>query len=974
MGWLKEWLKELGHNSPRSLAYAMRDREESPWPSSDKRDVESVANKLRDLDKGRDSSWWTGKGKPFLPALAYALEVDQDELVERIACSVDHPSHQRVAEWTFRMFPALRRLDLKTENPFPGIPAEIMRSGGPRSARTWWIAPRGAGKTLVGQWLEAQHGWVFLQCEDWDSAMDELPQRGRVYLEIADPRQVRLEAVDELDALRLCVAARTDPRGKKAEEAGRGIAHHLFDGGGLGGPDGAGGDEPGQEGGGLGGPDDAGDDEPGQEDGGLGGPDDAGDDEPGREGTHPDWRYVRTPPAEEWMNELIGWVGGRARVGGGFHVEKVRKLFAEQGLIEVFDTPGEALGFFGIIDNVGLVDMLGAGERAVDPMRWVRVWLRAALKRPDRRRPPGVEQALQRDGAGILVEMIMERLRRGWEPVLSLDQWSELVPQGEAPELDRDALVKVVEQGGEDALDRLRAMLAPDARSLVRGLEAAGAFGPSQGKLSVQPTWLSNTVTTEALVRLYTGGLRDLGALFLYEETVEFALYRLLEDTQAGRFESVERCISVEPSSPEAAAALDGAVRAVGFALAAGKEVPQELVQAVRKRQAGLLVTRYTNWPPVPLLSVKARDSRRGATTHGAWFFAVFAITRALQGEDTELPSGLNPWTTKGDPEVELIEALSAASASFRADSDEGGDDSMRLAVFRMGGDLLCHRGVLRRHDRLLDMQLPDIVVTLSSGEDLGLSEEELRQALQLACGVDALADACSRAGCQLDEVLAWCWRHWSVTTGIASIHLPPFSWIHRSRIPDRRRDLGALWSAAPADTLPDEFYAQLHLFESVWPHLPETVWARWLQSWSQRESRWADSDEVFTALPVGLALEAVRDGSVNPWCGKIRRVLWNRLPEELLALVDELIGEKQRKHPGLPGHGGPVADLVMDAPEAQIESLVNRAQTWLQDPTRYAGVGPWVLRWLLRVVESRGPGWRAAFELLTKHQDLRSG
>ncbi len=177
------------------------------------------------------------------------------------------------------------------------------------------------------------------------------------------------------------------------------------------------------------------------------------------------------------------------------------------------------------------------------------------------------------------------------------------------------------------------------------------------------------------------------------------------------------------------------------------------------------------------------------------------------------------------------------------------------------------------------------------------------------------------------------------------------------------------LWRAAPAAALSDELCRHVENRPEVWPWLTEEVWVRWLEVWSAREGRWAEGADAFRYMPERLALEAVRSGQVDPLCHDIRRVLWERMPEALIELVDELSVAPPRPEAKRPGGGGPLSDLVYSAPDEYSKSLVERAERWSAEPSIYPGVGDWLRRWLMRVVEQRSPGWREAFELLlAKH------
>ncbi len=125
----------------------------------------------------------------------------------------------------------------------------------------------------------------------------------------------------------------------------------------------------------------------------------------------------------------------------------------------------------------------------------------------------------------------------------------------------------------------------------------------------------------------------------------------------------------------------------------------------------------------------------------------------------------------------------------------------------------------------------------------------------------------------------------------------------------------------------------------------------------------------MFEVMPEELAVRAVVEGHVDPWCHEIRRILWARMPDRLAQIVDDLALEVPVVHPKLPDNGGRLTDLVWSAPDERIAGLVGRAKGWLADPARYPGGGDWVWRWLLSVVEGRRPGWRDAFALLSERR-----
>jgi hypothetical protein len=565
MSWLEEWGREAGHKSLRALAHAMK--ESQHWPPKDERGVETIANKLRDTDKRKDLAWWQGAGKPLVAALADALGQDESTVVERLETEARGTPTDAMGLWPFKLFPALRPLDLDHEPLFPGLPAELVQSGGPREARTWWHAPAGAGKTLVGRWLERRYGWIFVKAERWTEV--DLPARGRVFVELGSAQGLtRASLASHPEELRLCVACpHARPEGTKEAKA---------------------------------------------EDRAV--------------------NFVATPPPREWVLPLVDWVSVRVRPGGGFDAGRARELLYEEGLRGLFATPGDLLGFLGALDHLGF-DWLDAHEpNSNNWLRLVQQWLTANLERPDRRCPAEAKELLRgKRGTEVLVKLVRERLRRGESHSQSYEGWTALVPQSTAPGVDRAAILRVLDEAGAEAPDRIRALLAPDGGSLIRALCAAGALVEAPGGLmQVQPTWLANVVEMVAEDELFADAPLGLGSLLLSASTSEQALRRLIDEVRRGELRGVEACLTAEGQPlPEHMAALDGAFRAVGLALALGQSLPLELVRRVWTAAMSRTVARSTNWCPRPLLGVTMAGPLCGTTAESAWLVAAFAITRA---------------------------------------------------------------------------------------------------------------------------------------------------------------------------------------------------------------------------------------------------------------------------------------------------------------------------------------------------------
>lgn len=196
----------------------------------------------------------------------------------------------------------------------------------------------------------------------------------------------------------------------------------------------------------------------------------------------------------------------------------------------------------------------------------------------------------------------------------------------------------------------------------------------------------------------------------------------------------------------------------------------------------------------------------------------------------------------------------------------------------------------------------------------------------------------------------------------------PAIRWLGRHGSRAKLQDAERLWKLAPADTLPETFYAQLTKIPEIWLWLDDAIWARWLDVWSTQNGRWSERTNAFNVVPQSLALQAIRDGRVDGHCHHVRSILWTRMPLALLELIDELALLPPNPPPKIPDSGGPIAWLVYAAPAEHCAALVERARGWLAEPAKYPGVEGWVRRWLTRVIEQRASGWREAYALVDEN------
>jgi len=203
------WLRDLMQQAPTPIG-SLGDLSRSAlrsgdWPSDTKMQPRSLAALFSKLDRDQELDW-LGDRPGAQVAIAKALGASLDDIQARVRRRQEGPTGQLLR---LRSLPAARALSLLEEPLFPGIPAEVLE---PASfAHLYWLAPSGAGRTLVGRWLEARGLARFVRAATWSQARAKLPARGAVFVELEAPNDEPISLVP--DELRLCIAAAQAPRG-----------------------------------------------------------------------------------------------------------------------------------------------------------------------------------------------------------------------------------------------------------------------------------------------------------------------------------------------------------------------------------------------------------------------------------------------------------------------------------------------------------------------------------------------------------------------------------------------------------------------------------------------------------------------------------------------------------------------------------------------------------------------------------------
>ncbi|MEZ4228188.1 MAG: hypothetical protein R3B89_03425 [Polyangiaceae bacterium] len=184
MGWLRDMMQR-GDPPSRSFGdLARRCLAHPSWPAEPRPKPRSLATLFSRLDRELDLDWL--RDRPAVQStMAEVLGAPVADVQMQCQPAFQGFGAPSEASVRFEDIPFARSLRLKEEPLPPGIPLLPQRV--PAWDRVWWFAPSGAGRSLVGRWLEARGAARWVVARDWPSAEPETREAGPVFVELHSP-------------------------------------------------------------------------------------------------------------------------------------------------------------------------------------------------------------------------------------------------------------------------------------------------------------------------------------------------------------------------------------------------------------------------------------------------------------------------------------------------------------------------------------------------------------------------------------------------------------------------------------------------------------------------------------------------------------------------------------------------------------------------------------------------------------------
>lgn len=854
MGWLRELMATA---SPALASYGELSRrvlEHGEWPEDVRPQARSLAAIFSKLDRGIDVEWLADR--PWAQqALAGVLGVPTEEVRAAV-----EPASRAGTGWAgpIRLEDLRygRSLQLNEQDLFPGIPPQALDPA--QWSRTFWHAPGGAGRTLVGRLLASRGQATFVAAASWAQAVASLPRQGAAFVELPYLRDHDLRpcAVDCPSALRLCVAA---PFEAPAEG----------------------------------------------------------------------WEIVDSPPVDQFLDDLLAWVGARLSEERPFDPHGLAQWLRTNGMLAgALDTAGGVIGLCGALDELGIgpLGSLGVEDLA---RRFMSQQVLTAAERG------GTDAAwLGRSGYEVMLGLVRRLLTETmdpWEASRPMQSWLALVPPEYQHEADVEWLqLSLGNEGGRirsSDIQRAARLLPPGAFRIVRGLRAANLLVPGDepNTLRLRPRWLGRWLVGRVESSIAQGTAIELGEALLNPLIATSLASRLLERLLAEDTSPIVDVLELEAEeNPAQVMAMETVFRCAGLALLEGAELPPDELAALQDEQLGMTV-RFPGAPPAPRFLHP--DVPAGHILgHSLWLLAALSISEQLPQSGSS--DALRPWAARKVPQG-LLPVLDGISTGLPSMSTR-----WALGAFLLVGRLRDALGDLA--EGMHPLEQPARIIEEASHEVLRWAT--VRGLSRVAHAVPCLPAVAKKRGASWETAARALWHAW-VEDGCDPEGVEIFA------------------GAAACDLLPYlppqlEAAAFSCLWEKLDPSLLGTSQLKGFAAFCQSR---AEGPEKRLLSCVTSHQAGNLFASFAPQTGEGARLAWRRFPEETAAVLDRLLSASWP-----PG----TYPLLAEVPAERVSRLITRLEELDLDAAREADL-LMLRRWLHQVVARRTGGFAEAYRLL---------
>ena len=179
--------------------------ESSDWPAESRMGERSLASIFSKLDRSQEADWLAERvGVQRVLSKVLGVPLDDLRAPGMPTGAAPRGDVRRLRLGSLRY---ARALDLVDEPLCPGVPQQVLAPGS--YTNTFWRAPSGSGRSLAGRYLQARGMAHVIEASTFEEALERLPERGPVFIELYGRRAQPLPLAPRPD---VCVAGDLQPR------------------------------------------------------------------------------------------------------------------------------------------------------------------------------------------------------------------------------------------------------------------------------------------------------------------------------------------------------------------------------------------------------------------------------------------------------------------------------------------------------------------------------------------------------------------------------------------------------------------------------------------------------------------------------------------------------------------------------------------------------------------------------------------
>ncbi len=856
-------------------------------PKSKNKTFRSLGNQLRNLDKGK-TDYWKGKGREFIEPLARELKIDISEFNRLIY--KEEPSIIQ-----FSNFPDIPQLDLSKEDLPPGLPKVFNNPvfGQLDPYRfTRWTYQSDLEKEIIIKWLENRKWFKKGNLEDLDK-----PTNNKIWIEIDKAEKlnnIKKSKLEQLSALCVMINMQNE-RTYKSQIGDENINkepvgfNYYFK---------------------------------------------------NKDEDKADLFNIISPSVDEYFDEFVEWFGERVTKGGGFSKDDI--LNRKNDILRLVSNFEELLEILYIINQIGTNNLSNS-------KRFVKEYFRLKIENNNTNDNNNRTSLIINRGHEFLCITEKTRVMNYWPTSMNKEQWIKAAKYIGLKKEEYEEYKRIKSEDLRKIIISSKNISDDFIKYLIKYKILSSRDG---NQYELTSTWLKNLIFQEIFIETFQSSGIDWTYFLFYKEYSSKIIKKLIEEFSSNNYTKIKEAIAhLNINEPNSVLAIDAIFRAIGISIAKGTTFQDNsIVEEIWKNEMKIVIERYNNFPPVPLINIQTKDSTNNdfLTTLGCYLFSAQIISEYLyinNKNDTLKNSdpSLSPWIHKSPPENlnKVLEIISYDGIYSNYD--------IIKELYSLGSRLFDKFGVLNT-ERYPLLQEPTIFVHQATGQ---ISPIIRSFSLPFSFPVDILKEECNRRNISYDNVIDYFWQNYISNINSGKINNDDY-------FAYKKDELLEIIKTAPEEFFNNNFFNnEYQILQYILSNIDKQTWEKIGNMIKHKNiSNKKYPDIIWEKIPEEKAIELIKSTKIFPiFLSRILDILWKRMPKHLIGLI---ITEYENNN-----LSENISEVIYHTPDQHQKELFTLIKKIIDNKKM---IEKNIVIWLYDLVDKRVHFWKDVYSLLVKY------